>query len=219
MTQSPVRMAAIGAFFMLAVGPGIEASAEATADAGLGLRLAATVRDGGDGMALVAAGERQAWLRPGDRVGRCVLRSIESAAAVLACDGLVTRLPLAPGAADAPARARSTTLIELPPGSIEALAARPQALALGLEIVPEIDGGLLQGWRIAMLEASNPLFPLGLRENDLVLAVAGFPTAEPRSLAIGLRSLPQNVSFNITVLREDQIVDLAIIAAAAPAKR
>ncbi len=208
-------MTAVGALLVLAVGPGIGASAEATADAGPGLRLAATIKDGGGGMALVAMGERQAWLRPGEQLGKCVLLSIEPAAAVLACDGLVIGMPLAAGMSDAPARARSTTLVELPPGSIEALVARPQALAFGLEIVPEIDGGLLRGWRITMLEGSNPLVPLGLRENDLVLAVAGFPATEPRSLALGLRSLPASGSFSITVERDDQVVDLEIIAAAA----
>jgi type II secretory pathway component PulC len=219
MTRSPVRMAAVGALFVLAVGAGIGASAEPTADAGAGLRLAAIVQDGGDGMALLATGEQQAWLRPGEQLGQCVLLSIEPAAALLSCDGLVSRMPLAAGMSGAPALARSTTLVELPPGAIEALAARPQALALGLDIVPDFDRGLLRGWRIAMLDESNPLFPLGLRQNDLVLAVAGFPATEPRSLALGLRSLPASGSFSITVERDDQLVDLEIIAAVAPASR
>jgi type II secretory pathway component PulC len=212
MRRKPRRLAAIAT--VLAPRLGAEGGAEPVAGEEPGLRLAATLQHGAAGMALVASGEQQVWLRPGDRVGACVLRSVEAAAAVLVCDGRLTRTPLLPGRAEASAGAWRAMQVELPPGMIEALAANPQALALGLDVVAEVDGGVLRGWRIALLEASNPLFPLGLRENDLVLAVAGFPAAEPHSLVTGLRALPQRGSFNITVQREGRIMDLAIIAAA-----
>jgi type II secretory pathway component PulC len=197
------------------------AAAEAPGETAMAPRLAATLVAADANMALVELGGQQAWLRPGERHGPCVLSAVAASQAELACEGRALRLQLAPGAADgyrsghehsAPPPA---VMVELPAGFIESLAARPQALALGLDLVPEVEDGSVRGWRVARLEASNPLYPLGLREDDLVIAVAGFPAAEPNSLAGALRALPAQGSFNVTLLRRQQLIDLSIVAAPA----
>lgn len=176
------------------------------------VRLAATLTGAGETMALIAAGERQAWLRPGDLLGACALQRVEATGAELDCSDGRLRLPLEGSASAGRGDVLPKRHVVLPPGWIESLAARPQALALGLDIVPEADVAGLRGWRITRLDPASPLSPLGLREEDLLLAVAGFPAAEPGSLVAGLSSLPKLGSFSVTLQRDGRVIDLAIVA-------
>lgn len=175
-------------------------------------RLAATLTGVGETMALIEAGESQVWLRPGDRIDSCVLGPVDSSSAELECRDRRLHLRLDGGETEGPQLASAPPHVVLPPGWIEALAARPQVIALGLDLVPEADGAGVRGWRVTRLDPESPLSLLGIREQDLVLAVAGFPAYEARALAAGLRGLPELGSFNVTLQRAGQVIDLAVVA-------
>lgn len=194
------------------------AGAATVESAGPPVRLAATlVADGG--RALLATGEGQAWLAPGDRVGECELKRVELSYAELHCDDHRVHLRLDEAGTDGPVASPQFTRVELPPGAIEALAARPQALALGLDLVPETEHGALRGWRILRLDAGNPLYRFGFREADLVVAVAGFAASDPAALAAGLRSLPGQGAFSVQLLREQKPFELLVMAPPASPRR
>lgn len=176
-----------------------------------GVRLAATLTGAGEPMALIAAGGTQAWLQSGDQLAACVLGRVDSTGAELECPGRRLRLRL-DGAGTAGQRAMLPQgPVVLPPGWIESLVANPQGIALGLDLVPEADVAGLRGWRVARLDPESPVALLGIREHDLLLAVAGFPAADAGSLVAGMRNIAGPGSFNVTLQRAGHLIDLAVV--------
>lgn len=175
-------------------------------------RLAATLTTPAGGQALLATGDTQEWLGPGDRIGDCQLLRVEISYADLRCGGHWLHLPLDASGAGHPPRLPQSERIELPAGALEALVARPQALALGLDLVPELEHGTLRGWRIRHLDPANPLYRFGFREADLVVAVGGFTASEPEALVAGLRTLPRQGAFSVQLLRAERPFELLLTA-------
>jgi hypothetical protein len=179
-------------------------------------RLAATLVAGGDAAALVEFPAGQAWLRPGDAMAGCVLLHVQAAAAELECGDRRLRLLLEAGAgmpvefAPEPAMAS----IALPPGMLQSLAERPQALALAADFAPVVADGRVRGWTIARLDTSSDLAGLGLQEADVIHAVNGAPAAEPTAFAAALKALPESHAFTVELWRDG--VPLTLLVAAPP---
>jgi type II secretory pathway component PulC len=102
--------------------------------------------------------------------------------------------------------------IELPPGTLQALAARPQAVALAADFVPLVEDGQLRGWTVERLDPAGALAGLGLREADVVQAVNGAPVSEPAAFAAALRALPSVYSFTLELSRDGQPLTLTVAA-------
>lgn len=183
------------------------------------LRLAATLVSSGEAAALVEFAAEQRWLRAGDSVDGCRLVAVEATAAELECDGRPWRLELEAGAGQAAAPALSPSpavaSIELPPGTLQSLAARPQALALAADFAPLVEDGQLRGWTIERLDPAGALAGLGLREADIVEAVNGAPATQPAAFAAALRALPSAYAFTLELSRDGQ--PLTVTVAAPPA--
>ena len=182
------------------------------------LRLAATLVTPDDAAALVEeAGGGQAWLRPGERLAGCLLLSVGRNAAAFDCDGRRSRLLLDAGAGAPGGHAQATPLVSaaLPPGTLQALAARPQALALAVDFTPMVEHGQVLGWRVARLDAAGPLAASGLREADVVRRVNGAPASEPAAFAAAIRALPEAHAFTLELARDGS--PLTLLVAAPPA--
>jgi len=176
------------------------------------VRLAATLTQTGYRAALLDFDGEQTWLRPGQSLRHCRLDDVQPASVVLDCGTGRRVLPLAPGSGTAPVPAPAVERVELPPGRLQILATRPQAIALGLDLSPEAEQGRVQGWRITRLDAASELNELGLRESDLVISVAGIPASEPGSFAAAVRRLPGEGAFTLEILRQERRVSLHVIA-------
>ena len=203
----------------LAASPGAAGSA-ASDDAAEALpRLAAIVVSGEDGAALFELAEGQAWRRVGETAGDCRVTAIQVDRAVVDCDGNRKTLPLAAGSmASAEMRdAPSVAAIELPPGLLQSLAARPQALALAVDFAPVAGDRGLAGWQVMRLDEHGPLAGLGLMEADLVVAIDGALAAEPAAFAAAVRALRASASFTLDLVRDGR--PLTVLVATPPAAR
>jgi len=98
---------------------------------------------------------------------------------------------------------RSATL---PPTTMAAMLAHPQALALEIDLAPVVAGDGITGWRIARLAPSGTLAGLGLREHDVVVAVDGTPADAPASFAAALRAVAGAHTFTLDVLRDARLL-------------
>lgn len=198
------------------------ACALALAAAGAGAReparLAATLVTPGDAAALVEHSGGQVWLRTGEYAAGCRLLRVEPAAAHLECRGRRLRLALEAGLDRRAQRVAAAGLdsARLPPGTLQSLAARPQAIALAADFAPVVAHGQLLGWRVARLDAGGPLAGLGLREADVIRAVDGAPAAEPATFAAAIRALPDAHAFTLEVSREGRLLTLLVAAPPAP---
>ncbi len=200
------RLAGIG--LMLALGIACPAAAQAP------LRLAATLVTADDAAALLEAGAAQAWLRPGQTIAGCRVERVAAASVQLDCAGEGRTLRLQPGArAEAPPRGTAAMdSVSLPPGTLQSLAARPQAIALGLDVAPVVEDGVLRGWQVARLDEHGALAGFGLMEADLVVAIDGAFAAEPAAFAAALRALPEAGAFTLDLLRHGQPLTLHVSA-------
>jgi type II secretory pathway component PulC len=204
--HGPRRLAGIG--IVLVLGIGHPAAAQES------VRLAATLVTAEGASALLEAGTTQAWLRPGQMIADCRVDLVSAASVRLICAGEQRELRLQPGARGA-ARPRGTPAMDsvtLPPGALQALAARPQAIALGLDVAPVVEDGVLRGWQVARLDERGALAGFGLKESDLVVAVDGAFAAEPAAFAAALRALPRAGVFTLELLRHGQPLTLHVSA-------
>lgn len=178
------------------------------------VRLAATLVTADGASALLEAGTSQAWLRPGQTIAGCRVDLVSAASVHLSCAGEQRELWLQPGARAAalPRETAAMDSVTLPPGTLQALAARPQAIALGLDVAPVVEDGVLRGWQVARLDERSALAGFGLREADLVVAVDGAFAAEPAAFAAALRALPQAGVFTLDLLRHGQPLTLHVSA-------
>lgn len=189
--------------------------AAAPAPAAEPLRLAATLVLPGEAAALVETPAGQRWLRAGDPVDGCRLVRIRATAAEFDCGGQPWRLELAAGAgapAAGPPPDAVMASVELPPGALQSLAARPQAVALAADFAPLVEDGQLRGWTVARLDAAGPLGGFGLREADVVRAVNGAPASEPAAFAAALRALSSAYAFTLELSRDGRPLTLAVTA-------
>lgn len=178
------------------------------------VRLAATLVTAEGASALLEAGAGQAWLRPGQAIAGCRVDRVSTASVGLNCGGEQKVVRLQPGArAAAPLREMpAMDSVTLPPGTLQALAARPQAIALGLDVAPVVEDGVLRGWQVARLDEQGALAGFGLRESDLVVAVDGASATEPVAFAAALRALPRAGVFTLDLLRHGQPLTLHVSA-------
>ena len=212
--------AAIGGMLALVLAPALGASPGTTGAAATALpRLAAIVVSGEDAAALFELAEGQAWRRIGDTAGNCRVTAIQVDRAVVDCDGSRKTLPLAGGgiASGETLDAPSLAAIELPPGLLQSLAARPQALALAVDFAPVAGERGLAGWQVMRLDEHGPLAGLGLMEADLVVAVDGAPAAEPASFAAAVRALGASRAFTLDLVRAGR--PLTLLVSTPPAAR
>jgi type II secretory pathway component PulC len=177
-------------------------------------RLAATLTQPGSAAALIEHDGQQWWLRPGDDLGACRLVQVKDSSAAFDCDSGPLLLRLAQGQGDgmAPAPVAAVEHIILPPGTLQLLASRPQAVVRAIEMRPEVYGDAVVGWRIARLDEAGSLGGLGLQEADLLVDVNGFPANEPGRFVAALRDLPEQGAFTLDVLRDGQPLRLQVIA-------
>lgn len=178
------------------------------------VRLAATLVTADGASALLEAGSAQAWLRPGQTIADCRVELVSAASVHLSCAGEQRELRLQPAAraAASPRGSAAMDSVTLPPGTLQALAARPQAIALGLDVAPVVEDGVLRGWQVARLDEQGALAGFGLMEADLVVAVDGAFAAEPAAFAAALRALPQAGVFTLDLLRDGQPLTLHVSA-------
>jgi S1-C subfamily serine protease len=215
--------AAIGSMLALIVAlapaPTLAALPVSTGAAAAPPRLAAIVVSGEDAAALFELAEGQAWRRIGDTAGNCRVTAIQVDRAVVDCDGSRKTLPLAGGgiASGETLDAPSLAAIELPPGLLQSLAARPQALALAVDFAPVAGERGLAGWQVMRLDEHGPLAGLGLMEADLVVAVDGAPAAEPASFAAAVRALGASRAFTLDLVRAGR--PLTLLVSTPPAAR
>jgi type II secretory pathway component PulC len=210
---APVQPAA------LAASPGPAGPAASDAAATALPRLAAILVTGEDAAALFEFAEAQAWRRVGEKAGDCRVTAIRVDRAVLDCDGNRRTLPLAAGSMVS-ATTRDAALfaaVELPPGLLQSLAARPQALALAVDFAPIPADRGIAGWQVMRLDEHGPLAGLGLMEADLVVAVDGAPAAEPAAFASAVRGLRDSASFTLDLVRDGR--PLTLLVATPPAAR
>ncbi|MGD9387146.1 MAG: hypothetical protein PVI87_02865 [Gammaproteobacteria bacterium] len=189
--------------------------------AGEPLRLAATLVSPGDAAALVEFEGGQRWLRAGDEAAGCRLLRVERAAAELDCGTHRRGLDLEAGAGQPvePAHAAATmSSVELPPGELQSLAARPQVLALAADFAPLVENGRLRGWTISRLDPEGALAGFGLREADVVEAVNGAPAATPVAFAAAVRALPGAHAFTLELSRDGRPLTLLVTAPPAPGR-
>lgn len=216
-------MLALGMAAALGASPGLSPAAASAAAAGAAApalpRLAAIVVSGEDAAALFELAEGQAWRRVGETAGPCRVAAIQLHRAVVDCDGSRKTLPLAAGgmAAGAPRDAPSLAAIELPPGLLQSLAARPQALALAVDFAPVPGDRGLAGWRVMRVDEHGPLAGLGLLEADLVIAIDGAPAAEPAAFAGAVRALGASRAFTLDLVRDGR--PLTVLVSAPPTTR
>lgn len=182
-------------------------------------RLAATLLAAEDSAALIEFPGGQSWLQPGQVAAGCRLLRVEETAAELECRNEPLRLelegdPREPVAAPPPETAM--TGIELPPGTLQSLAARPQAVALAADFAPLVEDGQLRGWTVARLDPEGALAGFGLREADVIRAVNGAPAAEPAAFAAAIRALPATYAFTVDLSRDSRPLTLTIAAPPAP---
>jgi type II secretory pathway component PulC len=216
---------AIGGFLALVFALPLTAWAGATGRAGSDAaaavlpRLAAIVVSGDDTAALFELAEGQAWRRVGETAGDCRVTAIQVDRAVVDCDGNCKTLPLAAGSMAAVERldAPSFAAIEVPPGLLQSLAARPQALALAVDFAPVAGDRGLAGWEVIRLDEHGPLAGLGLMEADLVVAIDGAPAAEPAAFAAAVRALRTSVAFTLDLVRDGR--PLTVLVSTPPAAR
>lgn len=189
----------------------------APAPAGEPTRLAATLVAAGDAAALVEFPTGQAWLRPGDSMEGCVLLRVEATAAELECEARRIYLELEEGAGAPAEVAPEPTMssVALPPGMLQSLADRPQALALAADFAPVVEDGQLRGWTVARLDSASELAGLGLQEADVIHTVNGAPAAEPAAFAAALKALPESHAFTLELWRDG--LPLTLLVAAPPA--
>jgi len=181
-------------------------------------RLAATLLTPGYAAALVELSGAQVWLHPGEAADECRLVRVEAAAAELECSGRHIRLTLEPGTARPATSVPVPALVsvELAPGALRLLAARPQVIALAADFAPEVVHGRLLGWRVARLDANGPLASVGLREADVIHAVDGAPAAEPAAFAAAIRALPAAHAFTLELSRDSRPLTLLVAAPPTP---
>lgn len=184
--------------------------------AGEPLRLAATLVASGDAAALVEFPAGQAWLRAGESIAGCRLIGVTAAAAELDCGGRPRHLQLeaGPGMAVATVPQPAMASVALPPGRLQALASRPQALALAADFAPVVEDGRLRGWTVARLDASSDLAGLGLQEADVIHAVNGAPASEPAAFVAALKALPDVHALTLELWRDG--LPLTLLVAAPP---
>ena len=177
-------------------------------------RLAATLVSAGDAAALVEFPSGQAWLRAGESMDGCRLLRVEAAAAELECKGQPVRLQLEAGAGERVASPPEPdmTSVALPPGMLQSLAARPQALALAADFAPVVHDGLVRGWTVARLDEAGDLAGLGLQEADVIHAVNGAPASEPAAFVAALKALPSSHAFTLELLRNGRALTLLVAA-------
>ncbi len=184
-------------------------------------RLAATLVSAEDAAALVEFPSGQAWLRTGDSKEGCKVLRVEAASAELDCGGQRVRLQLEAGAGRVEPVERppapGMTSVALPPGMLQALADRPQALALAADFAPMVEDGLVRGWTVARLDETSDLAGLGLQEADVIHAVNGAPATEPTAFVAALKALPSSHAFTLQLLRNGRA--LTLLVAAPPATR
>ena len=194
-------------------------AAVAPALAGQPTRLAATLVSAEDAAALVEFPNGQAWLRTGDSMEGCELVRVETASAELECGGQRVRLQLEAGAGTGEPMERppapDMSSVALPPGMLQALADRPQALALAADFAPRVEDGLVRGWTVARLDETSDLAGLGLQEADVIHAVNGSPATEPAAFVAALKALPASHAFTLELLRDGR--PLTLLVAAPPA--
>jgi type II secretory pathway component PulC len=186
--------------------------------AGESQRLAATLLTPGHAAALVELSGEPAWLYPGESAGECRLLRVEATAADLECNGRDIRLTLEPGTArpEIPAPDPALASVELPPGALRSLAARPQAIALAGDFAPEVVHGRLLGWRVARLDENGALARVGLREADVIHAIDGAPAGEPAAFAAAIRALPTAHAFTLELSRDSRPLTLLVSAPPTP---
>ena len=212
--------AVIGGILALVAAPALGVSPGATGAAVAPLpRLAAIVISGEDAAALFELAEGQAWRRIGDTAGNCVVRAIQVDLAVIDCDGSHETLPLSAGgmASGETRDAPVVAAVELPPGLLQSLAARPQSLALAVDFAPVAGDHGLAGWQVMRLDEHGPLAGVGLMEADLVVAVDGAPAAEPASFAAAVRALGASRAFTLDLVRAGR--PLTLLVSTPPAAR
>ena len=189
-------------------------AAAAPALAGQPTRLAATLVSAGDAAALVEFPSGQAWLRTGDSMEGCRLLRVEAAAAELECEGEPVRLQLEAGRGEpveSPPEPDMTS-VALPPGMLQSLADRPQALALAADFAPLVEDGLVRGWTVTRLDETGNLAGLGLQETDVIHAVNGAPASEPAAFVAALQALPASHAFTLELWRQGRPLTLLVAA-------
>lgn len=189
-------------------------AAAAPALAGQPTRLAATLVSAGDAAALVEFPSGQAWLRTGDSMEGCRLLRVEAAAAELECEGEPVRLQLEAGRGEpveSPPEPDMTS-VALPPGMLQSLADRPQALALAADFAPLVEDGLVRGWTVARLDETGNLAGLGLQEADVIHTVNGAPASEPAAFVAALKALPASHAFTLELWRQGRPLTLLVAA-------
>jgi len=189
-------------------------AAVAPALAGQPTRLAATLVSAEDAAALVEFPNGQAWLRTGDSMEGCRLLRVEAAAAELECEGEPVRLQLEAGRGEpveSPPEPDMTS-VALPPGMLQSLADRPQALALAADFAPLVEDGLVRGWTVTRLDGTGNLAGLGLQETDVIHAVNGAPASEPAAFVAALKALPASHAFTLELWRQGRPLTLLVAA-------
>ena len=192
--------------------------ASLTAGAGE-LRLVATMRvDPDPGLSSRALFERngeQLHAGIGDAVGECRLAGVTDKQVLLDCSEEMVTLMLQSGIAmPAPGVdeiATSHYEVSLPRREFLAALDDRQRLASQLSLEPYVRHGFLYGYRVAWLKPGGDFERLGLQTEDVLVSLNGARAAEPATLMQVVNSLGGQMSFDVGVDRDGELISYAYL--------
>ena len=188
------------------------------ADAGE-LRLVATMRvdpdPGLSSRALFESNGEQLHAGIGDAVGECRLAGVTDKQVLLDCSKEMVTLILqsgiamhAPGEDEIPI---SRYEVSLPRSEFLAALVDRQRLAGQLSLEPYVRHGFLYGYRVAWLKPGGDFERLGLQTEDVLVSLNGARAAEPATFMQVVNSLGGQMSFDVGVDRDGELISYAYL--------
>jgi type II secretion system protein C len=152
---------------------------------------------------------RQMIIDRGQVVDGCRLADVHENHVVMACSGGAVTLMLRSGlrpCRDYPGSPAAVYRVTLPRAAFEANGGDAEG-ANQLALEPAVRDGLQYGYRVAWLERGGRFYRLGLRAEDVIVALNDVPTGLPGPFMQAMAMLPGSEGFRVTVERSGELID------------